>query len=616
MIEKRVLHGDLSPNNFVVYDGIGYFIDFDHTSILAEGTTSTYSHGTGTMPYISIRILQAMLDLAPLEVDANIPGQDADPNNVDNFKVDNNVDLVPQATSALQNVDFDMDLIEHRPSDDLESLFYIFFEFVAKYGGPHGQLAPTWSRQTLPWASAYEALGNADTHLALSTICFAKMGVLMQGRFLKWGTMVYGANVPQNQVEMTHSGVLHLLDIFMRSIGEEPPPLGQLQSLHPSTAASQSLHSRTSASHALHTPPAGPSEPSPCRSARLSRSLADPPIPSTALSEPLSSRSPQKKNGRLGGGIEKVLESRHFPPCHSMPPKKRARRSYEVSEDQLRKAGETLVAPARKGRKETNLDISDAEENPMAPSQLRKLKKNDTTKRSLTGSSNLTQCSIGINKNVHPGRQRPNPGHQHSDASLRTAPSAAQSSGRFGFWQPTSTGSQNTRKAPRSNERTCEEEARNQAPEHGIGDDNDQDQDQDQTDGENEERDEVQDQEQTLETGDTMDFRQHKDDLDGMYEGEAQEDFDHEPDTVDDFLNQGIDGDFDDEPGTQRDEPDAQDSGIDDDFNNELNNAARDETEESVLIFVLRLILSHALQEAFDVLKHHQMKNGRCKAPS
>jgi hypothetical protein len=26
-------------------------------------------------------------------------------------------------------------LIEHRPSDDLESLFYIFFEFVAKYGG-------------------------------------------------------------------------------------------------------------------------------------------------------------------------------------------------------------------------------------------------------------------------------------------------------------------------------------------------------------------------------------------------------------------------------------------------------------------------------------------------
>ncbi|KAG1810408.1 uncharacterized protein HD556DRAFT_1302714 [Suillus plorans] len=129
---------------------------------------------------------------------------------------------------------------------------------------------------------------------------------------------------------------------------------------------------------------------------------------------------------------------------------------------------------------------------------------------------------------------------------------------------------------------------------------------QDQTDGENEERDGVQDQEQTLETGDTMDFRQHKDDLDGEYEGEAQEDFnrcdfDHEPDTVDDFLNQGIDGDFDDELDTQRDKPDAQDNAIDDDFNNELDNAARDKTEES---------------EAFDVLERHQMKNGRRKAPS
>lgn len=327
MIEKRVLHGDLSPNNFVVHEGIGYFIDFDHASILEEGKTSTYSHGTvsfgihfsyslfisffqGTMPYISIRILQAMLDLAPLEVGANIPGQDADPNNVDDSKVANNVDLVPQAANALQNVNFDTNLIEHRPSDDLESLFYIFFEFIAKYGGPRGQLASTWSRQTLPWASAYEALGNADTHLALSTICFAKMGVLMQGRFLvaktseyfaefrplvqKWGAMVYDANAPQNQVEMTHAGVLKLLDIFMRSIGEEPPPLEQSQSLHPRTAAaSQSLHSCTSAPHARQIPPAGPSEPLLRRSARLSS--ANPSIPSTALSEPLSSRSPGKK---------------------------------------------------------------------------------------------------------------------------------------------------------------------------------------------------------------------------------------------------------------------------------------------------------------------------------
>lgn len=133
----------------------------------------------------------------------------------------------------------------------------------------------------------------------------------------------------------------------------------------------------------------------------------------------------------------------------------------------------------------------------MAPSQLRKLKKNvcsrhsninsqkltffqATTKSSLTGSTNPTQCSVGINKNVHSGRQQPNSGHQHSGASLRTAPSAAQSSGRFGFRQPTSTGSQNIRKASWSNERTrdLEEEAGDQAPEHGISDNDDQDQDQ------------------------------------------------------------------------------------------------------------------------------------------
>jgi hypothetical protein len=75
-------------------------------------------------------------------------------------------------------------------------------------------------------------------------------------------------------------------------------------------------------------------------------------------------------------------------------------------------------------------------------------------------------------------------------------------------------------------------------------------------------------------------------------------------------------GYFDDEPGTQRDEPDAQDSDVHDDSNNELSNTARDKTEESVLIFVLRLVLSHALQENFDVLEHHQMKNGQCKDPS
>ncbi|KAG2099254.1 uncharacterized protein F5147DRAFT_814342 [Suillus discolor] len=146
MIERRVLHGDLSPNNFVMHDGIGYFIDLDHTTVLAVNTTSTYSPGTGTMPYISIWILQSMMKMIDPNVDNNDPSKDV------------------ALANAVER------LIEHRPSDDLESLFYIFFEFVAKYGGAHGELAPSWTRDSLPWASAYEALGKADLKGALGTV--------------------------------------------------------------------------------------------------------------------------------------------------------------------------------------------------------------------------------------------------------------------------------------------------------------------------------------------------------------------------------------------------------------------------------------------------------------
>ncbi|KAG0691625.1 hypothetical protein DFH29DRAFT_1010602 [Suillus ampliporus] len=260
-----------------------------------------------------------------------------------------------------------------------------------------------------------------------------------------------------------------------------------------------------------------------------------------------------------------------------MAPKKRTKRSYEFVEatrrserstrgqgghaEQLKKAGETLVAAARK---KTILDISDAEENPMAPSQLQKSKKNATTEKP-------TQCSVGVNRNV-------NSGHQHSSASLRPVPSTAHSSGRFGFQQPTSTSSQSIQKAPRSSDRTCEE-SRRQATEHDIDVDR---QDQYQANGENEQRDGVQD--EILETaGDTMDSGQRTDDLGGGNEGGAQEDLNYGDDELDagddefdtgddeldagDDLNQGIDGDYNDEPDTQEN-----DDGFD--------NATGDKSEE------------------------------------
>jgi Fungal protein kinase len=46
MVERGILHGDLSPNNFIIYEGIGYFIDFDHAGFIEKGKASTISFGT------------------------------------------------------------------------------------------------------------------------------------------------------------------------------------------------------------------------------------------------------------------------------------------------------------------------------------------------------------------------------------------------------------------------------------------------------------------------------------------------------------------------------------------------------------------------------------------
>jgi serine/threonine-protein kinase RIO1 len=35
--ERHVLHGDLSPNNIIIHEGKGYFIDFDHAKVVQRG---------------------------------------------------------------------------------------------------------------------------------------------------------------------------------------------------------------------------------------------------------------------------------------------------------------------------------------------------------------------------------------------------------------------------------------------------------------------------------------------------------------------------------------------------------------------------------------------------
>ncbi|KAG0708313.1 hypothetical protein DFH29DRAFT_870873 [Suillus ampliporus] len=94
--QQKVLHGDLSPNNLIIYEGKGHFIDFDHTKFIQLNNKAKDSCGMGMIPYISYHLLKLM---------GSIPTPDS---------------------------------IEHKASDNLESLFYILLKFTIIYNGPGG----------------------------------------------------------------------------------------------------------------------------------------------------------------------------------------------------------------------------------------------------------------------------------------------------------------------------------------------------------------------------------------------------------------------------------------------------------------------------------------------
>ncbi|KAG1807618.1 uncharacterized protein BJ212DRAFT_1485463 [Suillus subaureus] len=113
--QQNILHGDLSPNNLIIHDGKAYFIDFNHAKFLKTNAAVNLC-GTGTVPYISCCLLKLMGD-------------------------------VPCPST-----------IDHRASDDLESLFYILLEFTTTYEGPSGKTsaegvhpvnAPRWCKAYL-----------------------------------------------------------------------------------------------------------------------------------------------------------------------------------------------------------------------------------------------------------------------------------------------------------------------------------------------------------------------------------------------------------------------------------------------------------------------------------
>jgi tRNA A-37 threonylcarbamoyl transferase component Bud32 len=49
--DRNVLHGDLSPNNLIIHQGKGYFIDFDHAKFLKDNKALD---SRGTVSYRSV----------------------------------------------------------------------------------------------------------------------------------------------------------------------------------------------------------------------------------------------------------------------------------------------------------------------------------------------------------------------------------------------------------------------------------------------------------------------------------------------------------------------------------------------------------------------------------
>jgi hypothetical protein len=126
-------------------------------------------------------------------------------------------------------------LVEHNPSDDLESLFYIFFEFVSKYGGAHGAVAPTWDKTTMPWADAYENLGATSGLLATF---LAKKGAMSESDILidrvsdyfsefkpiidEWRTRIYRMESNLDGA-IVHDHIFQMLGKFISKLNDETP---------------------------------------------------------------------------------------------------------------------------------------------------------------------------------------------------------------------------------------------------------------------------------------------------------------------------------------------------------------------------------------------------------
>ncbi|KAG1726979.1 uncharacterized protein EDB91DRAFT_1254095 [Suillus paluster] len=186
MTKRKVLHRDLSPNNLIIYKGRGFFIDFDHAQIIAQCNTSVCAQGTCTLLYMSIYLLRYL-------------------------------------HSASKLTDKDLVVTGQIASHDLESLFYIFVEFVTTYDGPHGSRAVSY-KSGLLLAKCDEELMNC------TTAYFGQLKYLIQEWRLKFLQAVE---------ESCESGIHHedieevLVKWIYHEAADEPLPVAQASSLSP-----------------------------------------------------------------------------------------------------------------------------------------------------------------------------------------------------------------------------------------------------------------------------------------------------------------------------------------------------------------------------------------------
>ncbi|KAG1743536.1 hypothetical protein EDD22DRAFT_958776 [Suillus occidentalis] len=200
MVGRRVLHGDLSPNNIIIYKGKGFFIDFDHAKFLRDdGKADASSRGTGTIPYISFRILRLMGD-----------GH----------------------------------LVQHIPCDNLESLFYILLEFTVMYLGPKGILAPQPSDKAMRqdpirrWGLTYEKM----TEDGLATSSMWKQEFIHEWREKISSSSTQSTTLSHDEIcNILTRGLNHIIESTANTLSTPPSVLDPTLAPLPSpTSTSQS----------------------------------------------------------------------------------------------------------------------------------------------------------------------------------------------------------------------------------------------------------------------------------------------------------------------------------------------------------------------------------------